>query len=469
MRLVGFPVIRPWAYPLAPYIPADRPNAGVHSTSIPTLMRLASLSLLLVAASSITADAQTRQQGRRDDPHCAPDNGGITLPSGFCATIFADSVRGARHLTVAPNGDVFVATYSGRPGTPGAVVALRDTNGDGRADLRESFGEFRSSEVALFDGHIYAENSSAILRWPIVAGSMTPSGPIDTVVSGLPPGGHFAKTFTIDRNGALYVNIGSRTNSCQQSDRTSESPGVDPCTELETRGGIWKFDARKLNQTAQSGEHFARGIRNAVAITINPGDGDVWVMQHGRDQLGGPSAGNWSKLYTAEQNAESPGEEMFHVQKGDNFGWPYCYFDTELKQKLLAPEYGGDRKTVGRCASMKGNVTYFPGHWAPNGLLFYTGTMLPAKYRNGAFVAFHGSWNRAPLPPGGYKVVFQPMKDGKPSGAYEVFADNFRPEMAASTPSVARRPVGLAQGPDGALYITADEGARVWKVYYMGR
>ena len=433
-------------------------------------MRFVSIGILFVAAPFIAATAQTRQQGgRRADPQCAQDNGGITLPAGFCATIFADSVSGARHLIVAPNGDVFVATYGGRGGVPGGVVALRDTNGDGRADVREKFGEFRSSEVALFDGHVYAENSTAVLRWPIAAGSLTPSGAIDTVVAGLPGMGHFAKTFTIDRSGALFVNIGSRTNSCQVQDRAPESPGVDPCTELETRAGIWKFDARKLNQTQASGEHFAQGIRNAVAITINPRDGDVWVMQHGRDNLGGPAGGNWSKLYTAEQSAESPGEEMFHVRRGDNFGWPYCYFDTQLKQKLLAPDFGGDHKSVGRCASMKGNVTYFPGHWAPNGMLFYTGTMLPAKYRDGAFVAFHGSWNRAPLPQAGYNVVFQPLKDGKPSGTYEVFADGFHREAAGGQPMVNRRPVGLAQGPDGALYITDDSGGRIWKVYYTGK
>jgi glucose/arabinose dehydrogenase len=289
------------------------------------------------------------------------------------------------------------------------------------------------------------------------------------VVSGLPGGGHFAKTFVIDRNGALYVNVGSRTNSCQQTDRAAESPGIDPCTELETRAGIWKFDARKLHQTQATGEHYATGIRNAVAISINPQDGDVWVMQHGRDNLGGPGGGNWSKLYTAEQNAESPGEELFHVQKGDDFGWPYCYFDTDLKQKLLAPDYGGDRKSVARCASKKGNVTYFPGHWAPNGILFYTGRALPAKYRDGAFVAFHGSWNRAPLPQGGFKVAFQPLKNGKASGPYEIFADDFHRDGTLTQPGVNRRPVGLAQAPDGALYITDDNGGRIWKVYYTGR
>jgi len=399
-------------------------------------------------------------QRPRADMRCAPDNGGITLPKGFCASIFADSLASPRHLTVAPNGDVFVALASG------GVMALRDRNGDGVAEERNKFGDGHGSEVALFDGYLYAENGSDILRYRLPAGSLAPTGEAEKIVVGLPSGGHGAKTFTIARDGSLYVNVGSRTNACQSEDRKLEVPGIDPCTELETRAGIWRFDARKLNQTQAQGEHFARGIRNSVAITINPHDGDLWVMQHGRDQLGGGGA-DWPKLYNAEQGAELPAEEMFHVQRGDDFGWPYCYFDPEQKKKVLAPEYGGDGKQVGRCSTKKGDVAYFPAHWAPNGLLFYTGSLFPAHYRDGAFIAFHGSWNRAPLPQAGYKVVYQPMKNGRADGAFEIFADGFAPNLnvqRSTSGSGNRRPTGLAQGPDGALYITDDAMGRVWKV-----
>jgi glucose/arabinose dehydrogenase len=345
-------------------------------------------------------------------------------------------------------------------------MALRDRDGDGVADERNKFGDGHGSEVVLFDGFLYAENGSDILRYRLPAGSLTPSGEAEKVVVGLPTQGHGAKTFAIARDGSLYVNLGSRTNACQSEDRKPEIPGVDPCTELEIRAGIWRFDARKLNQTQAQGEHFARGIRNSVAITINPHDGDLWVMQHGRDQLGGGGA-DWPKLYNAEQGAELPAEEMFHVQRGDDFGWPYCYFDPEQKKKVLAPEYGGDGKQVGRCSTKKGNVAYFPAHWAPNGLLFYTGSLFPAHYRDGAFIAFHGSWNRAPLPQAGYKVVYQPMKNGRADGAFEIFADGFAPNLnvqRSTSSSGNRRPTGLAQGPDGALYITDDAMGRVWKV-----
>ena len=196
-------------------------------------------------------------------------------------------------------------------------------------------------------------------------------------------------------------------------------------------------------------------------------------MQHGRDQLGDWRAklGITDSVAAAKFNAETPAEELFQVSKGDDFGWPYCYFDPAQKKKVLAPEYGGDGKQVGRCADKKGNVAFFPGHWAPNALLFYTGSAFPAKYRNGAFIAFHGSWNRAPEPPAGYNVVFQPLANGRASGAYEIFADGFPSNLNPESPAGARgnhRPTGLAQGPDGALYVSDDAGGRIYRIVYTG-
>jgi len=422
-------------------------------------MRRIALLVLAVSLAPARSPGQAAQRPRAD-VHCAPDNGGITLPRGFCATVFADSLAQPRHITIAPNGDVFVALNGG------GIMALRDRNGDGVADERQKFGDAHATEVALFDGYLYTENGSDIIRYKLPAGSLVPAGAPEVVVAGLPKGGHGAKTFTIARDGSLYVNVGSGTNACQSEDRHLEVAGVDPCTELETRAGIWRFDARKLQQTQSQGEHFARGIRNSVAITINPHDGGLYVVQHGRDQLGGGGA-NWPKLYTDEQGAELPAEELFHVERGNDFGWPYCYFDPEQSKKVLAPEYGGDGHQVGRCSTKKGNIGFFPAHWAPDGLLFYTGSMFPAPFREGAFIAFHGSWNRAPLPQAGYKVIFQPMKNGRADGAFEIFADGFAPNLniqrgARNTGN--RRPVGLAQGPDGALYITDDAGGRIWRV-----
>lgn len=390
---------------------------------------------------------------------CAADNGGLTLPNGFCAFVVAEKLTTPRHLVVMPNGDLFVS--SSRNG----VIALRDTTGDGKMDVVQEWGGgIRSSELAIRNGYLYSDNQTSIVRFPLKDGSLTPSGPVETVIGGLPPGGHAAKTFALSDDGTMYVNIGSRTNSCQQADRQLESPGVNPCVERETRAGIWSFRTDRIGQSAADGVHYAAGIRNSVSITINPTDKTLYVMQHGRDQL----AANWPKMFDEAKNAETPGEEMFRVVKGDDFGWPYCYYDRQLGKKVLAPEFGGDGKTVGRCANFKGNVTSFPGHWAPNSLAFYAGRSFPARYRNGAFIAFHGSWNRAPLPQGGFKVVFQPMTNGKATGEYETFADGFRP----ATPGAAgatHRPTGLAVGPDGSLYITDDAAGTIWRVMYTGK
>jgi len=172
-------------------------------------------------------------------------------------------------------------------------------------------------------------------------------------------------------------------------------------------------------------------------------------------------------MYNAEEGAEIPAEEMFRVKKGSNFGWPYCYFDPYQNKKILAPEYGGDKQKQGRCATVDTPVAVFPGHWAPNAVLFYTGNQFPAKYKEGAFIAFHGSWNRAPLKQQGYKVVFVPFKDGKASGKYEVFADGFAGSEALDSPGDAvTRPCGLAQGPDGSLYISDSVKGTIWKVVY---
>ena len=407
---------------------------------------------------------------------CADSGSGITVPAGFCATVFADSIGHARQLVVAPNGDVYVNTWSGpyyprSPAPPGGfLVALRDTNADGRADVVQRFGETSENKgtggvgLALYNGALFAEAGPRILRYPLDETAMVPSTPPDTVIVALPTtGDHPQHSMAIDSSGILYIQSGSASNSCQIRERTAESKGKDPCRELETRGGVWRYDAKVNGQRFSPRDRFATGIRNAVGMTIGP-DGALWTTQHGRDQL----AENWPKLYTPEQGQELPAEELMRVSEGDDFGWPYCYYDGAQKKRVLAPEYGGDGGTaVGRCADKGAPAAVFPAHWAPNGVVFYTGTQFPERYRDGAFVAFHGSWNRTPGPQGGYNVVFQPMSGGKASGDFEVFADGF----AGTTVQPDRatyRPAGVAMGRDGALYVTDDVKGRVWRIAYGG-
>ena len=408
---------------------------------------------------------------------CAPDSGGITLPAGFCATVFADLVGHARHLAVAPDGVVYVNTWSGsyygndQPPAGGFLVALRDTDGDGRADVNIRFGDDARSGsaggtgIALYRGALYAEVNDRIVRYPLPAGAIAPTAAPEVIVSGLPvTGDHPMHPFAIDAKGGLYVDLGSASNACQFLNRMPKSPGHRPCTELETRAGIWRYDANRTGQRFSPVERFATGIRNADGIAVDSTGFGIYATQHGRDQL----SENWSSLYRPEQGANLPAEELLKVEAGDDFGWPECYYDDVQGKRVLAPEYGGDGgKALGPCAGKKAPVSVFPAHWAPNDLLLYSGQQFPARYRGGAFIAFHGSWNRAPLPQGGYNVVFQPLAGGKAAGPYEVFADGFA--GAVKQPGrAAYRPSGLAVGPDGALYIADDVQGRIWRVTYQG-
>ncbi|HEU4699335.1 MAG TPA: PQQ-dependent sugar dehydrogenase [Gemmatimonadales bacterium] len=410
---------------------------------------------------------------------CPGGSAGLTLPAGFCATIFADSVGEARHVTVAPNGDVFVALQATEPSPEeraagerqqpqqAAVIALRDTSRDGRADVIARIPGTGNTGIGIHAGRLYVDEGHRIVRWRLSPDSLAPAGKPEVVVSGIPlQPGHVARNFVIGADGALFLNVGSATNSCQRKDRTTGSPGVDPCTELRTRAGIWRFDANELNQRFTPEARWATGIRNTMGIAYGP-DGKLYATQHGRDQF----YQNWAKIFPdPKYSAENPAEELVQVNQHDDFGWPYCYYAMDQKKLVDAPEYGGDGKKTDRCASKKGPVAVFPAHWAPMSLLFYSGTQFPARYRNGAFIAMHGSWNRAPEPQEGYRVVFQPLKDGQAGGEFETFANGFADEPPARLqPGNAKhRPVGLAQGPDGALYVTDDAGGRVYRITYTG-
>jgi glucose/arabinose dehydrogenase/mono/diheme cytochrome c family protein len=430
---------------------------------------------LLLATGTIPAAAQDAPPPATTATEaCADDNGGIALPRGFCATIFADNVGHARHLVVAPNGVVYVNTWSGnyyhddKPPTGGFLVALQDTNGDGRADVNVRFGDSVAdgaaggTGIALYNGGLFAEVNDRIVRYALPQGTIAPKGKPEVIVSALPlTGDHPMHPFAIDAQGGLYVDLGSATNACQVENRIPLSPGNQTCTELETRGGIWRYDANRTGQRFSPAERFATGLRNGEGFAFDA-TGQLYVTQHGRDQL----AENWPKLYRHEQGANLPAEEIVRLERGADYGWPECYYD-DIQQKLvLAPEYGGNGgKAVGPCAQKQPPVAVFPAHWAPNDLLIYNGEQFPAAYRGGAFIAFHGSWNRAPSPQGGYNVVFQPFADGKATGKYVVFADGFA--GAVKDPGQAtHRPSGLAAGPDGALYIADDVRGRIWRVIF---
>jgi glucose/arabinose dehydrogenase len=394
---------------------------------------------LLPIAAAFAASSEAAGQA------CSRSSGGITVPAGFCITEVADSLTQIRHFAVAANGDIYAAM--GR-GANAGLLLLRDTDRDGRYESRTRLYATGGNDVVLRpDGTVWFAANDAIVRIRMSRGTVAA---VDTIVMGLPTGGHTTKSITFDRAGALYVDIGSRSNSCQQTERTERSPGIDPCPELDTRAGVWKFDAARAKQTQADGTRFATGLRNVVALTTHPVTGTLYGVQHGRDLL----AGNWG--FSNEVSAELPSEELVRIEQGSDYGWPYCYHDWQAKKRVLAPEYGGDGKEIGRCAGKGMPLAAFPGHWAPESIVFYTGSQFPAAYRDGAFISFHGSWNRAPLPQAGYRVVFQPFDANGPSGDWTTFVDGFQ--------AASMRPMGLATGPDGSLYVGADAGGRIWRI-----
>lgn len=399
-------------------------------------------------------------------PACDADNGGLRLPPGFCALVVAEDVGRARHLVVRSNGDIYLAVNPARDGSdPGRVLALRDRDGDGRVDHRVTIAETGGNGIALDAAEVglYVAHNDRVARYLLLPGLLRPIAGPATIVSGLPANGdHTAKTLVLDGRGGFFLNIGSGTNACQVENRAPHSPGVDPCPELAVRAGVWHFDSLRRGQTQADGERWATGTRNMNAMDLQPGTGALWGVQNGRDQL----HENWPELFTEDDDREAPAEEVLHLRRGLDNGWPYCFEDPRLGYKVLAPEYGGDGHTVGRCARVASAPVTMPAHWAPLSMAFYTGRMFPAAYRGDAFVATHGARFPSSSEGAGYNVMRVRFSRGE-AVSREVFADGFAGTAGKLPEGAENRPVGLAQGPDGSLYITSDQGVgRIWRVLY---
>jgi glucose/arabinose dehydrogenase len=386
----------------------------------------------------------------------------LVLPQGFCATVFADRLGALRHIVVRPNGDVYIARWEGL-GQGGALIALRDTNSDGRADLTRTIPNAGGSGLATAGDFVYMSTWTNVLRYHLRNGELSPVLPPDTIVAGLPKSGHAARSIAIDSAGRLYLAVGAPSNNCQIAERVLRSMGRDPCPERDAFAGIWHYDVSRPGQRQLDGQRFVHGARHMVALAIDRTSGRVYGVQHGRDDL----HENFPHLYDERRGQRLPAEAMYRLDVGADYGWPYCYYDDSLRRSVLAPEYGGDGSRTDRCTGVPHPLVAFPAHWAPNGLLFYGGDGFPLRYRGGAYVAFHGGWYRPP-PDNGFNIVFVPFEQGQPARAFEIFADGFAGDD--KRPSRARhRPVGLAEGPDGALYVTDDARGRVWRITFQGR
>ena len=403
-------------------------------------------------------------------PKTDADNGGLFLPDGFGALVVADSVGPSRHLAVNENGDIYVKLRisTGDLGN----IALRDTNDDGRADIFERFGDFPNdgsfaTEMRIHNGYLYFSSEQVVFRQKLTPSKLVPeSKPEVIVIDQFPIRWHNAKSLAFDNQGGMYVTFSAPTNVCEDwnsvpSNSTANVKGEYPCSQLNDFGGIWKFDENKLEQYQADGQRFATGLRSIVAIFWNEEDNSLYAVNHGRDYL----SNHAPQFFSPWQNAVLPAEEFMKIKEGDDYGWPYSYYDHFKHKRMLAPEYGGDGnlEATGYANPMMG----LPAHWAPNDLLFYEGNQFPARYKKGAFIAFHGSTNRAPYPQAGYIVAFIPFEKGKPTGEWEVFADGFAGvDTIATMPDAKYRPMGLSQGPDGSLYVSESKKGKIWRIVF---
>lgn len=409
-----------------------------------------------------------------------PDNGKLLLPDHFEAVVVADSLGRARHLTVNTNGDIYVKlTFNDVMHGNGGTVGLRDANNDGKADIITYFGDYKDEGglpggMAVHDGYLYTATIKNIFRNKLKTGQLVPDSKTEIILtdddSNLQKHWHTAKPFAFDRHGNMYVPFGAPTDAAQDIKLVGPAgipggKGLDPAPDLERYAGIWRFRAAKKGQTQKDGYKYATGIRSVLAIDWNPMDDCLYVVMHGMDNF----HTRYPQVFTAWQAAVLPSEPFLKVTEHSNFGWPYAYYDHILKKNVLQPGYGGDGKIVGRASQFDVPAMGFPGHWAPMDLLFYTGDQFPARYRKGAFVAFHGSTDRSPYPQAGYIVCFVPFENGKPTGEWEVFADGFTGVDTVFNTSDARyRPMGLAMGPDGSIYISDSNKGKIWRVMYKG-
>ncbi|WP_162341141.1 c-type cytochrome [Cyclobacterium salsum] len=407
-------------------------------------------------------------------PEADPDNGGLFLPDGFEAVVVVDSIGRARHLTVNDNGDIYVKLRVPNEAGQG-IVALRDTDRNGKADLIETFGDYNDTGnygtgMEIHNGYLYFSTAGEVYRTRLDPEKLVPEGEVELIMkddykNAVHGYEHIAKPIAFDNQGYMYIPFGSPGDVCQEFNRRPGAPGLNPCPQLEWHGGLWRFDANKLNQTQQDGYRYATGIRSVVAMDWNEKENSLYVVQHGRDNL----HRSWPDLFSRWESAVLPSEEFFKVEEGTDGGWPYYYYDQIREKKLLNPEYGGDKEKATGAENVESPLLGFPGHFAPNDLYFYQGDQFPDRYKDGAFVAFHGSTIRGPYPQGGYFVGFVPFEDGKPSGPWEVFADGFAQlDTIVNTGDAAARPMGISMGPDGSLYITESVQGKIWRVMYTG-
>jgi glucose/arabinose dehydrogenase len=398
---------------------------------------------------------------------------GLVLPAGFHASVVAEGLGPIRHLAVRANGNIYVSTPQNQDPARSGIIALH-LDADHHADQIQHFGSIDGGTgIRFHNDRLYASTPSAVYRFVFRGAELIPAGEPEAIVEGMPdahPGfNRVNRPIAFDAKGDLFVALDASANLCTVQTQpppgqplpTTPPVGLKPCPDLGIRAGVWRFNGSKPGQKFPvDGEQWATGIRDIDSLDWSTADSHLYGIMHGRDN----THRFWPDLVSADDD-DRIADEMHRITKRTDFGWPYTYFDGARNVRLISPEYGGDGKQSPPAGQYSSPVlTFHSRRSAPVDLLFYSGHAFPRAYRGGAFIVLHGTQNK-----NGYNVVFVPFDRNGKAGSPTVFADGFAgfDRTATTRPPAVYRPIGIAEGPDGALYVADSQKGRVWRIAYQ--
>jgi len=397
-----------------------------------------------ITAGDLGLPLETPSTANRSRVVAKPAGAALKAMPGFTVAPFVTGMAGARVIRVAPNGDIFLARSM-----PGVITVIRARPGAATPDIVETFASGRRDPYGIAFGPdaadpkwIYVGETGQVVRYPYKTGDLKASGPPETVVSGIPiGGGHWTRDVAFSPDGKiLYVAVGSASNI---GDEMGTKPDLAAFQQSHALGAGWGREEWRANVLAfdpDGGNRriYATGIRNCSGLAVQPGTGTVFCATNERDGLGD----------------NLPPDYVTSVKPGAFYGWPWFYIGDHVERRIAERPDLANRITIP-------DVLLQP-HSAPLGLAFDQSDAFPAAWRGDAFVALHGSWNRARHT--GYKIVHLPFKDGKPTGEYQDFVIGF----TAGEEDVWGRPVDVAFAKDGALLFSDDGNGVLYRVTYKG-